>query len=89
MELYFNGLKPVSFTGGKGSTLLVNTRGIHKGMVPTGNDRLLLQVVYGVSPQCQTTFMDPLKIGSPEASHFSASMAESPRDHINWFYVTK
>ena len=89
MEHYFGGHTATSLTGGKGSTLLVNTRGIHKGMLPTHNDRLLVQVAYGVSPMVQTNFMDPIKIGSPEASHIPASMVENPYDHINWFFATK
>jgi len=89
MDYYFGGRKATSLTGEKGSTLLVNTRGIHKGMLPTGSDRLLVQVAYGVSPMVQTNFMEPVKIGSPEASHIPASMAETPFDHINWFFATK
>jgi hypothetical protein len=89
MSRYFNGREPVALTGEKGSTLLVNTRGIHKGMLPTKKDRLIIQVVYGVSPMVQTSFMDPVKIGSPEAQHIPASMAEPPYDYINWFFVTK
>lgn len=89
MEHYFSGRKATQLTGEKGTTLLVNTRGIHKGMLPTKNDRLLVQVAYGVSPMVQTNFMDPVKIGSPEASHIPASMAEPPYDHINWFFATK
>lgn len=89
MSHYFNGREPTYLTGEKGSTSLVNTRGIHKGMLPTQNDRLLVQVAYGVSPLVQTNFTDPLKIGTPEASHIPATMAEPPYDHINWFFVTK
>jgi hypothetical protein len=89
MDYYFGGRKATSLTGEKGSTLLVNTRGIHKGMLPTGSDRLLVQIAYGVSPMVQTNFMEPVKIGSPEASHIPASMAETPFDHINWFFATK
>ena len=89
MKNYFGGLEATSLTEEKGTTLLANTRGIHKGMLPTRHDRLLVQVAYGVSPMVQTNFNDPIKIGSPEASHIPASMVESPYDHINWFFASK
>jgi len=89
MEYYFKGHKPTYLTGEKGTALLTNTRAIHKGMLPTKNDRLLVQIAYGVSPMVQTNFVDPVKVGSPEASHIPASMAEPPYDHINWFFATK
>lgn len=89
MEHYFGRRTATSLTGEKGTTLLVNTRGIHKGMIPTRNDRLLVQICYGVTPMVQTSFIDPIKIGSPEASHIPASMVETPYDHINWFFATK
>ncbi|RVU36194.1 hypothetical protein EOI86_13295 [Hwanghaeella grinnelliae] len=40
---------PVNLTGPKGSRLLVNTEGIHKGLPPQNQDRWLLQLLFGVS----------------------------------------
>ena len=39
----------VTVTGPKGSRLLVNTEGIHKGLPPQTHDRWLLQLLFGVS----------------------------------------
>lgn len=41
--------KPVTLTGAKGTRLLVNTEGIHKGLPPQTQDRWLLQLLFGVS----------------------------------------
>ncbi len=40
---------PVTLTGAKGTRLLVNTEGIHKGLPPQTHDRWLLQLLFGVS----------------------------------------
>ena len=40
---------PVTLTGAKGTRLLVNTEGIHKGLPPQTQDRWLLQLLFGVS----------------------------------------
>jgi len=40
---------PVNLTGAKGTRLLVNTEGIHKGLPPQNQDRWLLQLLFGVS----------------------------------------
>ena len=45
---------PTLLTGPAGTRLMVNTRGIHKGLAPVARDRLVCQVVYGISP-----FMQP------------------------------
>lgn len=41
--------KAVTLTGVKGTRLLVNTEGIHKGLPPQSQDRWLLQLLFGVS----------------------------------------
>ena len=41
--------EPVTLTGAKGTRLLVNTEGIHKGLPPQKQDRWLLQLLFGVS----------------------------------------
>jgi len=89
MDQYFNGMKPVSLTGKQGTSLLVNTRGIHKGLVPTKQDRLIIQVVYGVTPMSQTLFDDPIKFGDPAAKHIPDWLFQSPSDYTNWFFATK
>ena len=87
MENYFNGMKPVSLTGEKGTSLLVNTRGIHKGLAPTKQDRLIIQVVYGVTPMLQTLFDDPVKIDEPAADHIPGWLFKAPSNYVNWFFT--
>lgn len=41
--------QPVTLTGARGTRLLVNTEGIHKGLPPQTQDRWLLQLLFGVS----------------------------------------
>ncbi|MEQ8193878.1 MAG: hypothetical protein RIB59_05260 [Rhodospirillales bacterium] len=89
MTRYFNGRTPVSLTGEKGTSLLVNTRGIHKGMLPKKKDRLIIQVVYGITPMLQTLFDDPIKFGTPSAKHIPEWMTKPPYDYVNWFFAAK
>ncbi|MEL0106303.1 MAG: hypothetical protein VW802_05090 [Rhodospirillaceae bacterium] len=89
MDRFFNGREPVSLTGDKGSTLLVNTRSIHKGLVPTKQDRLIIQVVYGVTPMLQTLFDDPIKYGTPAAAHIPDWTFQPPGNYANWFFAAK
>ena len=89
MDQYFSGMKPVSLTGAKGTSLLVNTRGIHKGLTPTKQDRLIIQVVYGVTPMLQTLFDEPIKQGDPAAGHIPNWVFQPPSDYANWFFTSK
>ena len=59
---------PAVLTGPSGTTFVVNTRGIHKGLLPGTRDRLICQVLYGVSPRIQET-LEPLDLGMPETAH--------------------
>lgn len=45
------GRPPVTLTAPAGSRFVVDTRGIHKGQLPKESDRLICQVLYGVSPR--------------------------------------
>jgi hypothetical protein len=89
MSRYFNGREPVSLTGEEGTTLLVNTRGIHKGMLPRKKDRLIVQIVYGITPMLQTLFDDPVKFGTPAGRYIPDWMTKPPYDYVNWFFATK
>lgn len=80
------GGQPVSLTGPSGSRFLVNTRGLHKGMRPTGADRLICEVVYGVSPQPQVAFT-PVALGTPAMAHVPAWVATPPFDYVNRMFV--
>jgi len=71
--------EPVLLTGPAGTNFIAATRGIHKGLMPTRNDRLVSQVVYGATPFLQTT-IEPQKIGTEATSNLPASLAETPMD---------
>ena len=47
------GINPTKILGKAGSAFLVDTRGIHKGLLPENKDRLICQITYGVSPRIQ------------------------------------
>ena len=49
----FIGIEPISITGPAGTRMIVNTRGIHRGLRPTARDRLLLQATFGISQRFQ------------------------------------
>jgi hypothetical protein len=82
------GTPPVDLTGEAGSTLLVNTRGIHKGKLPETSDRLLAQVLYSVTPRVQEEF-EPLAAGAPGTEHVPARvMTVPPFDYANRLFVS-
>ncbi len=89
VDHYLNGLKPVSLTGPEGSSFLVNTRGIHKGMLPTTSDRLIIQIVYGITPMLQTEFDDPVVKDSPESKVMPDWLWKPPFDYVNWLFATQ
>ena len=60
VQQYLN-LPEVRLTGPRGSRMLVSTQGIHKGLMPQGKDRLIVQVLYGVSP-LQTVSSIPVPV---------------------------
>ena len=80
------GAEPVELTGPRGTRFLVNTFGVHKGPPPRNSDRLLCQVLYGVTPRLAETFT-PLKLGSPEASHLPPNLGDVPYDYINRLFL--
>ena len=63
VERYF-AKTPVHFNGPSGSLFLVNTQGLHKGLLPKTTERLVCQVLYGVSPMRQSG-MSSLRLGDP------------------------
>lgn len=46
----YGGARIISVTGPAGTAFTVNTHGIHKGMLPSGRPRLLLQIQYSLLP---------------------------------------
>ena len=83
---------PTLFCGPEGSRLLVNTRGIHKGLAPVSRDRLVCQVVYGVSPYMQPprrqVTLFPATLGQGFLHHLSPRLLAPPRDYVNRLFVS-
>ena len=83
---------PTLLTGPAGTRLLVNTRGIHKGLAPMSRDRLVCQVIYGVSPFMQLprrqTALFPATLGQGFLRHLSPRLLAPPRDYVNRLFVS-
>lgn len=80
------GTEPITKTGPAGNSFLVSTSGIHKGPPPQKSDRLVCQVLYGVSPRLQETF-SPLRGGTPATAHIPAWVTEPPGDYVNRLFL--
>ena len=80
------GTDPVEMTGPRGTRFMANTFAIHKGPPPRKSDRLICQVLYGVTPRLQET-ITPLRLGTPEASHLPPMLADAPYDYINRLFL--
>ncbi len=79
--------RPVVHTGPAGTSFLVNTRGIHKGLLPDSTDRLVCQVLYGVSPRIQEA-LEPLDLGTPATAYIPDwVVAKPPLDYVNRLFL--
>ena len=76
------GYDPVSVTGPAGTLFVADTFGAHKGIPPETGERLVCQVLYGVSAMFQERF-EPLIMGGPGTSHVHEGATIPPLDHIN------
>jgi hypothetical protein len=76
----------VTLTGPAGSCFLVNTRGIHKGLLPEREDRLICQVLYGVAPRLLEEW-EPLRVGTPEGDAVPAWVRRRPLDYVNRIFL--
>jgi hypothetical protein len=86
VERVFN-CRPAVLTGPSGTSFLVNTRGIHKGLLPEARDRLVCQVLYGVSPRMQEA-MEPLDMGTPATAHVPDwVVATPPLAYVNRLFL--
>ena len=80
--------RPAVHTGPSGTSFLVNTRGIHKGLLPDRADRLVCQVLYGVSPRIQET-LEPLDLGTPATAHIPDWVVATPSlDYVNRLFLS-
>lgn len=76
---------PVALTGPAGSRTLVDTGGIHKGKLPTASDRLVAQILYGVSPQLPTEYLE----GGWRPEPIGAHPIRSPRERRAFDYANR
>jgi len=76
------GTEPVEITGPRGTCFMANTFGVHKGPPPRKSDRLVCQVLYGITPRLQETF-EPVRLGTVEASHLPPTLADAPYNYVN------
>ena len=85
------GIDPVLLDGPAGTLFLADTRGIHKGMVPRTRNRLVCQVVYGVSANMQrprdVTHPFPARVGTGPAVTAPAAATMPPLAFVNRFYL--
>jgi len=63
----FNDDEKLSILGKKGSTFIVNTFGIHKGMAPIKNNRLVLVYLFSVIPSNRSPKIPPVNFSDIEA----------------------
>ncbi len=78
--------EPVKLTGPAGTNFIAVTRGIHKGLLPVRNDRLVCQVVFGSTPFLQIP-NSPQPIES--LANVPAELAEPPLDFTTRFMLKK
>jgi hypothetical protein len=86
VERVFNH-RPATLIGPSGTTFVANTRGIHKGLLPDSADRLVCQVLYGVSPRIQET-LEPIDLGTPATAHVPDWVVGTPTlDYVNRLFL--
>jgi len=79
---------PVSLTGPAGTNFIAVTRGVHKGLMPVRNDRLVCQVVYGATPFLQIP-NEPQSIATDATSNVPDYLAEPPIDFTTRYMLRK
>jgi hypothetical protein len=67
----------VEITGKRGTVFMADTRGFHKGKVPQGGDRLIVQLLY-CSPVYSDRGPGPMLPERPDPM-FVTALADSPR----------
>ncbi|HEX9568860.1 MAG TPA: hypothetical protein VF987_04200 [Rhodospirillales bacterium] len=85
------GRKGVKLTGPAGTRFLVDTSGIHKGTPPVKADRLMAQVLYGVTPHAQAPLLAgrfPIPAGSLKGARVPKRVADPPFDYVTWLFLT-
>jgi hypothetical protein len=87
VKKYLN-LPERSFVGSAGTRFIADTSGIHKGQLPTKNDRLLCQFTYGVSPQALVPY-EPKMIPITDTNSTPPKLiTEQPYSYVNRLFFT-
>ena len=85
------GKKGVSITGSAGLRFLVDTCGIHKGTPPVKTDRLMAQVLYGITPYIEATLLAgeyPVPADSLSGARVPERVAAPPFDYVTRLILT-
>ena len=80
------GKKPIQITGKAGARFLVDTSGVHKGPPPQGSDRLICQVLYGVTPYFHQSIW-PSSMGDAVTRHIPEWLLQPPLDYVNRLFL--
>src|SRR5690606_8153413 len=85
------GGEPNLLTGPAGTCFLADTSGIHKGLLPRARDRLVCQVVYGVSPSMQPSLMKedifPLSRRADAPGIPARLVGQAPDDYLHRLFL--
>lgn len=80
------GIEPALITGNAGTTFMANTRGIHKGLLPKTKNRLICQIVYGVTPQRIRKDL-PVDWSAQATGNIKHTYVTPPFDYITQLYL--
>jgi len=80
------GIQPDEITGPAGTVFVANTRGVHKGLLPTSRNRLICQIVYGVTPQRVERHL-PVIRSETDTPNISPRCVEPPFDYVTQLYL--
>ncbi len=80
------GIAPVEITGEAGTVFVANTRGIHKGLLPKDRNRLVCQIVYGMTPQRIKQDL-PVAWSPAETPNIDRRYVEPPFDYVTQLYL--
>ena len=81
------GIQADRITGPAGTAFIANTRGIHKGLLPKNRDRLVCQIVFGVTPQRIRDTL-PVHWSERETPNIDRRFVEPPFDYMTHLYLS-
>ena len=75
------GIEPTLLTGAAGTRVLVNTKGVHKGLKPMREDRLVIAIEYAAMPTLHLPIM-PVRLGEQFTENIRPDSLKPPFDYI-------